>query len=384
MDKRPQFQDNIAASLLLETIFNWFDENGYKYCVQRNYEGYPDRITGDVDLVVTIGMTSQIVEGILEVAYKLGWSCYFEHTWEKTSFIGLCKSIFPSRYTLTIELFAGAGWHGISYLSSSFILAHCTRFGITWKPFPAHQAIITVIHHLLYNGHVPPKYRDEILHLVKENPEIFQNILSKSFGSSLANLSYDTIIRENWDELSYQVNRFKFNILFRATKTPIKLITNIINGYNASCRIPEGIVLMVNSAKKNQSHEICNALLKSANNWHIFYPSYRKKFNICNENIRKINELNKQIHRIIGHGGVCIINCGNSFTSDFNLPYPFYSIHYSDKYLSIRSIGENHDLSLTDIDCNGYPIEQIAHKIWNDLLDDRARRFSLRNNYIHG
>ena len=142
--------DNDEASTLLIKIFKWFAENNILYCVQRNYEKYPENITGDVDLIVSDQQLRFVFDNIILLARKTGWQCYYDYSWEKTAYIGLFKPIYPSRYTLTIELFAGARWHGLCYLPASLIL-HCRqKSGSTWKPAPCHQAIMTLIHHLLF------------------------------------------------------------------------------------------------------------------------------------------------------------------------------------------------------------------------------------------
>ena len=41
-----------GGTLFLQLILDRLEEAGVQYCIARNYEKYPDVITGDVDIVV--------------------------------------------------------------------------------------------------------------------------------------------------------------------------------------------------------------------------------------------------------------------------------------------------------------------------------------------
>ena len=40
------------AKQFLKIIFNFLNKKKINYCVERNYEKYPKKITGDVDLIL--------------------------------------------------------------------------------------------------------------------------------------------------------------------------------------------------------------------------------------------------------------------------------------------------------------------------------------------
>ena len=47
-----EFDSNDASLLLVKTL-EWLDTSEIEYCVERNYQGYPESLTGDLDLVIS-------------------------------------------------------------------------------------------------------------------------------------------------------------------------------------------------------------------------------------------------------------------------------------------------------------------------------------------
>jgi hypothetical protein len=380
------FCDNLSASALLSAIFEWFDKTDHLYCVQRNYQGYPDKLTGDVDLVVAHDQAASIADELRNIAKKLGWACYIKHAWNNTAHLGFYKPVYPNRFVLVIDLFAGCGWHGIIYLSASDVLYHRIRYGITWCPLPAHQAIITLIHHLLYNGFVPSKYRQEIISLVSEDTESFSQFLSQSFGDKLTKLVLNSIFDGDWEILSRKVSYFKISLVLRASKTPIVLAKTLLKGYDSFCNIPEGVVLLVVDDDFRRRKKLCNALLDTANRWHLFLPPLRKIVNynmiLFSKNIP--NEVRLAL-RIIRRGGVAILGCNMASDIDLTLSIPTYKIIYAKNKcnvnvtnMSIIEASDHFEISEDkDINC-------VVQQVWNFILKDRAQNNLSRFDYDKG
>lgn len=367
--------DSSAASSFLAAVFEWFDGTELKYCVQRNYEGYPDTLTGDVDLVVADGQMSAAVQGIQSVACRMGWHCYVGHVWQRAAYLGFGKSIFPDRFALTIELFAGAGWHGLVYLPASEILSSRIRHGVTWRPLAAHQAIITATHHLLYNGHVPHKYRHEIRSLSNEDPQAFGQALSRSFGDSLAELISDSVAHEDWDVLVDRIASLKLALMKRSFRTPLTTAANVWQGYQALRRVPEGLILFVYGDDKQHRDNLCNALLRLADRWHIFLPPSRKMISCETSSVRMKKRNRGLVHRVVRRGGVAIISCSMSMINDLRLSYPPYAINCVEGRCSCFCLeGTDSFQDATKCVVSSMDVTRSAHEIWNYVLTDRAHR----------
>ena len=365
--------NNADASQLLLRVFEWLDAAGIKYCVERNYHGYPDNLTGDLDLVVSDYQIIEVARGITAVSGEMDWFCYQEHVWEKSAYLGLGKSVFPNRFALTIELFAGARWHGLPYLLASEILEKRLKTGITWRPSPAHQAIITSIHHLLYNECVPKKYRDEILVLFNEEPDLFKISLRSPLGSKLADQIAALISAADWATLENKAQKMKAALVTRKLIfEPLRTIKILWEGFGAKRNLPEGAFLIVSSDTDLLASNLCQALLKLADDWHLFVPPTRKVIYI-NENIAGKF---KEAVRITQQGGVAIVNFKGAFGTNLLLQYPYYGIHLNTDQCKVVSSG----VGWTDNNIRiNKPLENLdstTAQIWDFVLADRAKRRS--------
>ncbi len=365
--------ENSSASLLLTAVFKWFDEANIPYCVQRNYHGYPDRLTGDVDIVVPEGQIAFIADKLRRLAHRLGWSCYIEYSWRGSAHLGFCKSIYPERFVLVIELFAGGSWRGMVYLSSSNILSGRIRHGITWRPRPAHQAVITAIHHLLYNQEVPDKYKEEICSLVRDDQELFKQVLSSAFGKSLSKLTLETILDGGWEMLANKAAWYKFFLALLIYKHPFISLVNILHGFRACRHIPEGVLFVVCNESEKQRNLLCKMLLEIAEQWHIFIPIFRKIIN-CDNPVRLGSSEAKLVYHVVRHGGIAVINCKVALDINLKLSYPFYRITSVEDGSRVdvehnNCIKDSKTLVISDGD-----VEQMVLQIWNFILIDRSQR----------
>lgn len=359
------------ASSLLQSVFKFLDSAEIEYCVERNYEGYPDRLTGDVDLVVGDADLIRAASGIIGVAAKVGWKCYQHHVWGKTAYIGLASDVFPNRFALTIELFAGARWHGLPFLDAMAILRERSRHGVTWKPRPAHQVIITSIHHLLYNNHVPKKYRARISELVKTDANEVEIGLSKAFGKSLAAKIKDELLASRWIAFDSKFSRrLKYALLFRALITnPIVFFRITSMGLLANSRRPAGVILYVNSPNRLYSKRLCSSLLYICDKWHIFAPPLRY---IIDDQVPAGKDLNLLKKTTIS-GGVAIIATRVLMEKAVAaVSSPIYEIESEQNRILVRC-SEKQIANYEELNSkSSSTIEQQAYQILNDILAHRA------------
>ncbi len=365
--------DSGEASLFLAGIFEWLDGSSIKYCVERNYQGYPERLTGDLDLIVSDHQVEKASEGIITVARGMDWFCYQDHIWEKSGYLGFCKSIFPKRFALTVELFAGARWHGLPYLPAVEVLEQRLRSGITWRPRPSHQAVITSVHHLLYNRHVPEKYRNEIHDLVTEDSESFHSVLSHSLGRKLATSIMNNITAAEWDALVANVQAMKLSLMQRKLlMDPVTTLMTTYMGYRAKRRLPEGVVLLVHDEETSRRNKVCSSLLELADRWHLFVPPVRK---IIGDGMVKLDgPILDMVSQILQSGGVAILNCSKRIDILLSLTFPVYRITLRDKQWELQP--DKADSANEGVLINGViESEEIAvAQIWNCVLADRALR----------
>lgn len=367
--------DSSEATVLLVKIFEWLDAASIKYCVERNYQGYPETLTGDLDLVVSDNSVIEVARGLATIANGMGWFLYQDHIWEKSAYLGFGKSVFPNRFALTVELFAGARWHGLPYLPALEVLERRLKCGVTWRPCSAHQAVITSIHHLLYNGQVPEKYRSEVFTLVSEDCELFQSTLSEAFGHKLAGNILASIISADWDALTSKVWEMKVMLLRRVFwKQPVTTATTLCGGYRAKRRLPEGVALIVQADTALLGNKFCEELLELAERWHIFVPPKRKIIRVGGWMITRLDH--KTISRVVRSGGVAVVNYSSGSKLDLSMHYPVYRISLNDKLCVVTSSGFGWEDNVVEILNPNRNFGRTAAQVWNIVLVDRANRKS--------
>ena len=90
---------------LIKLIFKYLNSKEYNYCIERNYEKYPNKVTGDLDLIVEEEKIKEITYKILNIAQKKKWHSYQTNISKKNSYISLVKENYPRRFVFTIELY---------------------------------------------------------------------------------------------------------------------------------------------------------------------------------------------------------------------------------------------------------------------------------------
>ena len=153
-----------GSASLLKTVFNELDNKGIRYIVLRNYEGYPHQITGDVDIVISpreAGRVRQIFKATVD---RSGWHIVRDVT---HSFLHGYVLVNPtanasSRAFLAFDFFLGLTWNGLPYFDFEDVWRTRVRHGFIWVPSFSRGAWVTALHYLLYNGHVPDRYRGRL------------------------------------------------------------------------------------------------------------------------------------------------------------------------------------------------------------------------------
>ncbi len=353
---------NEPVSEFLKYAFAALDSEGLRYCVERNYEQYPEIISGDVDLVMVAADMKSGINAILRVADELDWRPFVKYLSSQAVHIGFYCSIYPKRFVLAIELFAGGVWRGLHFLDAEGVVEMRQRHGCTWKPHSAHEAVITLVHHLLYNKSVFEKYRRRIKTCVEEAPEVFEAELCKPFGKKRAESILEYVQNNDWNELEKQATQMRRSFLLRSLcLQPFRSIRGIVNicadvGYK-----PEGVVISLEATSSEEAEQLADAIIELAVRWHIFIPPMRKKigFSGCGASIVS------DVKSIIASGGVAVIlNGENRCLPDIPMQYPAVRVNVHDNMACI-SIGEQStSCSVTR--------ETLAFKVWNVILKYRS------------
>lgn len=357
------------ASNLLRSLCEKLDLAQVAYCVERNYQGYPKVLTGDLDLILGDSSIFYVAKLVLGTAKENGWSCYQHYIWSRTAYLGLCYDGYPSRFTLTVELFSGARWHGIEFLDGSTVVNERMRYGITWKPSPAHQIIITAIHHLLYNGTVPKKYRNEIASLIKDEEQSVRNNLSSFFGMRHAKKISKELVNQNWHYFDYKVARtLKVSLLARSLGlSPLLTLNDIISGLISHFKNPEGVAISIEISHETEKYALIESLLRIMTKWHIFKPPKR----VVVDPTLSLFKAKRLVRNVLSSGGVVLIDHDRSSKLSGGVCFPGYRIVQSEKLVVFCQSSEIFSCD-EKLDSDGRNADQVALQILNSVLVHRA------------
>ena len=367
-------QSTAVITRYITALFNHFDEAGLRYCIERNYENYPDQITGDIDIVVEQKTIARAMKVCLEISSDMGLKYYLTYKSSYAAFMGFyLPQQYPNRFALTIELFPGGMWKGISYLDPASILHRRIRHGITWKPAPTDEAIIRLMHHLLYNRKVFKKYHKNIKSMSSINPEEFQNELGKIVGTSFSNETYKMIQSEDWDGVERQATKTKMKLL-QHVYVP-RLFEQTVRIFNASLDIRKktnGIVIIVRSSKKEITRDICESIVNVAIKWHIYMPPQRKIFYHWQSNeIISIADRN-QYKKIVSSGGVLVLGIEKSVSAEPLNIFSHLIFEMDDKGEHLRCTNLHaSDAELIPINDN---YDSCSHSMWDVILKEMSTR----------
>lgn len=143
------------VSHLLSEVFSGLDRASVRWCVLREYEGFPNALLGrDVDILIhpdDLLCAIQVVYGISNVTVT--------RVVPRNGGVSLCAD------SVQLDFIWSLTWQGQPYLEVDHVLARSTKWP-RWKqlrvPDEADKAIISLFHGYIATGGIKEQYRDEI------------------------------------------------------------------------------------------------------------------------------------------------------------------------------------------------------------------------------
>jgi hypothetical protein len=295
-----------SANSFLKHILDGLDKAEISYCVERNYQDYPTRITGDVDLLVSAEDLHSAVLKTFQIAKAQNWKPYISHKTSQSAHIGFYADLYPKRFVLVVEFFVGGSWRGFCFLNAKRVLKSKEKYGLIWKPHSSHEAIITLVHHLLYNDKVYEKYRESIYNLHNSDPSMFRKELATIYGVRIANMVSENIAVRNWSELEIMSSQLRKVLIMRSFMFSFrKTLLNLISLYLKVRSKPRGLLILIHD-QGNHALDFSKAIIDVAKKWHIFIPPNRVVIRWGTS--PAINQA-KQVNKVISSGGIVIVVC---------------------------------------------------------------------------
>ncbi len=297
----------LDVNSLLDGILLDLTSAKVEYCIQRNYLGYPGKISGDVDLVISAEHFETAKEVCIQYADSNGWKVFMQYGSENIVYIGFCALKIPERFVLVIEFFNGGKWKGIEFLPVDRILKNKVKFKSYYVVSPVHETIITLVHHLLYNGLVFNKYRHRLKFLFDQNTDLIQAELTNIFSRNISVFIVRCVNNDDWHKIERVSHVLKVYLIFKTlTSLPHIYHFKYIKLFVRKSTKPEGLIIHYISDSLDKI-EVGNLILSYAKKYHIMIPPLKKSFNCQDGGIKKY------VEQVKASGGIALINYSNEF-----------------------------------------------------------------------
>ncbi|MFX0132364.1 MAG: hypothetical protein ACFFDN_01835 [Candidatus Hodarchaeota archaeon] len=211
-------KENRVAKLLIQ-FFTYLNEEKINYCVLRNYEGYPETVGHDVDLIVEEDNQSSF-ENIINNLVKDGkWLLV-----KRVRRYSFCSYYFlidsnSSHFEriLKIDIWSTIHWKGITYIDTEYLFNKSfLNKNIFYVPNPGVEAAILLLKDLLQSGKVLEKYKKRISEFALLEEEGFIKSIEKYIGKKKAKFIFTKVLESNWKCLEENAIYLKLALVLKA------------------------------------------------------------------------------------------------------------------------------------------------------------------------
>lgn len=203
---------------LIKKIISKLNNEKVPYVILRNYEGLPEYVGNDIDLLVSEEYMDQFSDLIYEIGLNEGW--YLKSKQKRYAFRSLI--LFHGENindTLKIDVWAPITWKGLTWIDSDFIFKNRILYSKGFYVLPnGSEAAVLVLKEILQSGTFREKYFDRIKQFSIEDSENFIAVLKKYFDEDLINDLLSDCNNGNWDEIKKKTGKYRNNLILKSIK----------------------------------------------------------------------------------------------------------------------------------------------------------------------
>jgi hypothetical protein len=220
-------QENLSRSFLppampfgdfIPVLFQALDREGVRFCVLRNYEGFPARNVGsDVDFLICPSHLSHAISAVRSIP-GIQIVGYAERYYVAHVFVEGVSSA-PGVRALGLDFIWSLNWKGLPFLPTNMIL----RSAIPRQsgdlnflvPSPIHEAIISLLSSLLVGGWLKEKYFPKVRQTFAGNMAEVIAALRKEFSPKVAERLTNAIIQGERQKILARVRSLRISLILR-------------------------------------------------------------------------------------------------------------------------------------------------------------------------
>lgn len=215
------YPSSLPVGPFLTQLFSQLDEAGVSYCVLRAYQGLPEIVDHDVDLLVPQDHLALFGQVLGQVCVSTDW--YLVKTVSRFGF----RSWYVASerngalpVVVHIDVWTQIHWKAVIYADREAILSTRRRYNGIWVASSGTEAAISLLKEYLQFGKVKDKGQGKtkrrIVGLVEEDPDNFLATLKPCLGGPLSQFVLECARNADWSRLEGRVGKVRKSLILRA------------------------------------------------------------------------------------------------------------------------------------------------------------------------
>jgi thymidylate kinase len=172
-----------ARERLVRDLFRRLHSHGIHFVVLRNYDGLPDVVGNDLDLLVHPSQRQTAERAASAAAHACGFRL---HNRAEGPHVMLYFMDEQTCTQLHVDLFCDIMWRGFIVLTAAEVLDRRMTGPVFDIPHAADEAIVKLLAAVLYQGSLNEKYRIGIAEALQAHRPLAMSLLARTFGRRAA------------------------------------------------------------------------------------------------------------------------------------------------------------------------------------------------------
>lgn len=232
-------QPAISLNDFLSTLFQTLEKERIRFCVLRNYEGFPVNNLGhDIDFLINLPELPRAIRAIRSIQ-GIRIVGYTKRPYVANVFVSNVSPT-PKARALQIDLDLSLTWKGLPYLSTEEVLkATIERKAgdlTFFVPSPTHEAIISLFASLLVGGWLKEKYFPKVQKTFAEGRSDMIAALLPRFGLKTSTRLVNSTIAGERQNILGCIRPLRISLALRSLlRRPLCSILAVIRHYAREC-----------------------------------------------------------------------------------------------------------------------------------------------------
>jgi len=204
--------EQVQLSELVTAVFRAWQRAGIPFLVLRNYQGLPQIISNDIDVLVEPADLRRAEASLLAVAGAAGFRLVNRGEFAT---LALYLAAESSNAQAHFDLFTDLKWRGFDFLDCRGFLGCRIERGLFAIPHPAHEAATNLLAHFIFSGEIKEKYRADIAAGFQAAPDVATDLLAATYGHYHATALVADGAQGRWASIEQRAPSLRRSLILR-------------------------------------------------------------------------------------------------------------------------------------------------------------------------